>query len=142
MAIINVKGTHDIIGEEASLYSAVESYMRTVALQYAFLEVRPPVLEHSELFIRGVGESSDIVRKEMYTFLDKGDRSAQELHEEAKKLIMRANQDPKLTNVFTQYNSQTPQLMVNIDYAKILSEGIDINDVYTALSPLPQTYRN
>ena len=75
MAIINVKGTHDIIGEEASLYSTVESYMRTVALQYAFLEVRPPVLEHSELFIRGVGESSDIVRKEMYTFLDKGDRS-------------------------------------------------------------------
>ena len=75
MAIINVKGTHDIIGNEASLYSTVESYLRTVALQYAFLEVRPPVLEHSELFIRGVGESSDIVRKEMYTFLDKGDRS-------------------------------------------------------------------
>ena len=75
MPIINVKGTHDVIGEEAALYSAVESMMRTLAIQYAFYEVRPPVLEHSELFVRGVGQSSDVVRKEMYTFLDKGERS-------------------------------------------------------------------
>ncbi len=75
-----------------------------------------------------------------YQLLDKGNRTAQELHTEAKKLIMKANQDPKITNVFTQYNSQTPQLMVNIDYAKILSEGIDINDVYTALSSQFGTY--
>lgn len=75
MPIINVKGTHDVIGKEATLYSFVENTMRRIATQYAFLEVRPPVLEHSELFIRGVGESSDVVRKEMYTFLDKGDRS-------------------------------------------------------------------
>ena len=75
MPIINVKGTHDVIGDEAALYSTVESMMRTLAIQYAFTEVRPPVLEHSELFVRGVGESSDVVRKEMYTFLDKGDRS-------------------------------------------------------------------
>ena len=75
MPIINVKGTHDVIGDEAALYSAVESIMRTVSMQYAFNEVRPPVLEHSELFVRGIGNSSDIVRKEMYTFLDKGERS-------------------------------------------------------------------
>ncbi len=75
MPIINVKGTHDVIGEEANAYSYVEESMRRLALRYAFLEMRPPVLEHSELFVRGVGEASDIVRKEMYTFLDKGDRS-------------------------------------------------------------------
>ena len=75
MSIINVKGTHDVIGDEAALYSAVESIMRTVSMQYAFMEVRPPVLEHSELFVRGIGNSSDVVRKEMYTFLDKGERS-------------------------------------------------------------------
>ena len=75
MPIINVKGTHDVIGDEAALYSAVESIMRTVSIQYAFNEVRPPVLEHSELFIRGMGNSTDVVRKEMYTFLDKGERS-------------------------------------------------------------------
>ncbi len=75
MPIINVKGTHDVIGDEANLYSNVENVMRFVAEQFSFNEVRPPVLEHSELFVRGVGESSDVVRKEMYTFLDKGDRS-------------------------------------------------------------------
>ena len=75
-----------------------------------------------------------------YQLLDKGERTPQELHNEAKQLILKANQDPKLTSVFTQYNSQTPQLMVNIDYQKILAQGIDINDVYTALSSQFGTY--
>ena len=75
MVINNVKGTHDIIGKEANLYSAVENLLKQIAEMFAYIEVRPPVLEHSELFVRGVGESSDVVRKEMYTFLDKGERS-------------------------------------------------------------------
>ena len=75
MDIQNVKGTHDVLGEEANAYLAVENLMRTIAGLFAFNEVRPPVIEHSELFVRGVGEGSDVVRKEMYTFLDKGDRS-------------------------------------------------------------------
>ena len=75
MSIINVKGTHDIIGSEADTYSYVESVMEQIASFFAFQQVRPPVLEHSELFVRGVGESSDVVRKEMYTFDDKGGRS-------------------------------------------------------------------
>lgn len=75
MEIKNVKGTHDIIGEEANAYSSVEELMKTIAELYAFLEVRPPVLEHSEVFVRAVGGSTDIVRKEMYDFLDKGGRS-------------------------------------------------------------------
>ena len=75
MGIINVKGTHDIIGGEAENYSYVENVMSQIASLFAFKQVRPPVLEHSELFVRGVGESSDVVRKEMYTFDDKGGRS-------------------------------------------------------------------
>lgn len=75
MGVVNVKGTHDILANESGDYSAIENLCKNVADLFAFSEVRPPVLEHSELFIRGVGESSDIVRKEMYTFLDKGDRS-------------------------------------------------------------------
>ncbi len=75
MGIINVKGTHDIIGAEAENYSYVENVMSQIASFFAFKQVRPPVLEHSELFVRGVGESSDVVRKEMYTFDDKGGRS-------------------------------------------------------------------
>lgn len=75
MEIKNVKGTHDIFFEEANAYSAVEGLMKAIAELYAYKEVRPPVLEHSEVFVRGVGESSDVVRKEMYTFLDKAGRS-------------------------------------------------------------------
>jgi len=73
--INNVKGTHDVVGEEATAYSAVEDLMKAIALTFAYKEVRPPVLEHTEVFSRGVGESSDVVRKEMYTFNDKGERS-------------------------------------------------------------------
>lgn len=75
MVVNSVKGTHDVIGKEANLYSAVENLLKQIAEMFAYTEVRPPVLEHSELFVRGVGEASDVVRKEMYTFLDKGKRS-------------------------------------------------------------------
>ncbi|HNX15787.1 MAG TPA: histidine--tRNA ligase [Bacilli bacterium] len=75
MEINNVKGTHDVFAGEAAAYSQVEALMKNIAELFAFMEVRPPVIEHSEVFVRGVGESSDVVRKEMYTFLDKGKRS-------------------------------------------------------------------
>ncbi len=75
-----------------------------------------------------------------YQLLDKGSRTPQELHKIAKNLILEANKSPKLSSVFTQYNSETPQLMLNIDYEKILAQGIDIQDVYTALSSQFGTY--
>ena len=71
----NVKGTHDIIGEEANGFAYIENLLKQICELFAYNEVRPPVIEHSELFVRGVGEGSDIVRKEMYTFNDKADRS-------------------------------------------------------------------
>ena len=72
--IKNVKGTHDVYADENNAYEKVESLMKSIAEIYAYQGVRPPVLEHSPVFVRGVGEGSDIVRKEMYTFLDKGGR--------------------------------------------------------------------
>lgn len=72
--IKNVKGTHDIYGEENNAYEMVENLMKSVAELYAYHGVRPPVLESNSVFVRGVGSSSDIVRKEMYTFKDHGDR--------------------------------------------------------------------
>ena len=71
----NVKGTHDIIGEESNGFAYIENVLKQICELFAYNEVRPPVIEHSELFVRGVGEGSDIVRKEMYTFNDKADRS-------------------------------------------------------------------
>ena len=75
MSVNNVKGTHDIIGEEANAFNYIENLLKQICELFAYNEVRPPVMEYSELFVRGVGEGSDIVRKEMYTFLDKGNRS-------------------------------------------------------------------
>ncbi|MBO4682545.1 MAG: histidine--tRNA ligase [Bacilli bacterium] len=71
----NVKGTHDLLPEEAASFESIENLLKKIASLYAYKEVRTPVIESSDLFIRGVGNSSDVVRKEMYTFLDKGDRS-------------------------------------------------------------------
>lgn len=70
-----VKGTHDIYGEEASGLTYASNILKAVAELYDYHEMILPVLEYTEVFSRGTGESSDIVRKEMYTFLDKGDRS-------------------------------------------------------------------
>ncbi|HHT66776.1 MAG TPA: histidine--tRNA ligase [Erysipelotrichaceae bacterium] len=75
MSIKNVKGTHDIIGEEATSFTYIENLLKQIAELFGYQEVRTPVIEYSELFVRSVGESSDVVRKEMYTFLDKGERS-------------------------------------------------------------------
>lgn len=75
MEVKNVKGTHDVFESEADAYSAIEGLMRSIANVYAYKEVRSPVLEYTEVFVRGTGEASDVVRKEMYTFEDKGHRS-------------------------------------------------------------------
>lgn len=75
MDIQKVKGTHDVVLSEAEAYEKIEDTMKAIAETFAFRQFRVPVIENSALFQRSVGESSDIVRKEMYTFLDKGDRS-------------------------------------------------------------------
>ncbi|MEY3691994.1 MAG: hypothetical protein RLZZ388_165 [Bacillota bacterium] len=69
------KGTKDILLAEAEAYEQVESALINVAKLFSYAAIRTPIFEHTELFTRSVGDSSDIVRKEMYTFTDKGDRS-------------------------------------------------------------------
>ena len=75
MPTIAVKGTHDIIGKEAEAFSYIENVFKAVCGLYGYQEFRVPVLEYTDIFQRSTGEGSDVVRKEMYTFLDKGDRS-------------------------------------------------------------------
>lgn len=75
MEQIAVKGTHDIIEDETLAYQEIEMVLRSISEVYSYNEYRTPIIEHSELFTRSVGESSDIVRKEMYNFLDKGGRN-------------------------------------------------------------------
>ncbi len=66
------KGTHDILPEDAERWQAAEATVRKVMDIFSYGEIRTPAFEKSELFARGVGETSDIVSKEMYTFADKG----------------------------------------------------------------------
>jgi histidyl-tRNA synthetase len=73
--IASVKGTRDLLPPDTRVWNRVESVARDVFALYGFDEIRTPVLESTELFVRSVGESSDIVHKEMYTFTDRGDRS-------------------------------------------------------------------
>ena len=70
-----IKGTNDILPEESSKWQFVESKMLETALQFGFKEIRVPVFEHTEVFLRSVGDTTDVVQKEMYTFDDKGGRS-------------------------------------------------------------------
>jgi histidyl-tRNA synthetase len=73
--IKSIKGTRDILPPESSLWGQVESTAREVLELYGFAEIRTPIFERTDLFARGVGEDTDIVLKEMYTFLDRDDAS-------------------------------------------------------------------
>lgn len=69
------RGTRDILGDESWKWAYVTGICRDVADDYGYKEVHLPIFEHTELFSRGVGDTTDIVEKEMYTFIDKGGRS-------------------------------------------------------------------
>lgn len=77
MALVTkaVKGTQDLLPADSYKNQFVEATMLDIASKFGFKEVRTPVFEHTELFQRGVGETTDVVQKEMYTFNDKGERS-------------------------------------------------------------------
>lgn len=77
MALItkSIKGTQDTLPSESHKVRFVEQTALEVAGNCGFREIRIPVFEHTELFQRGVGDTTDVVQKEMYTFLDKGERS-------------------------------------------------------------------
>jgi len=70
-----VKGTQDLLPAETAKQRYLESTLFEIAESFGFKEIRTPVFEHTELFQRGVGETTDVVQKEMYTFDDKGGRS-------------------------------------------------------------------
>lgn len=73
---INVpRGTKDLLPGETEKWQAVEELIRDTCRLFQYKEIRTPIFEHTELFTRSVGDTTDIVQKEMYTFTDRGDRS-------------------------------------------------------------------
>lgn len=75
MAIQLVKGTKDLYGSEVIQWQKLENDIRSICAAFGIGEIRTPMFEFTELFARGVGETTDIVQKEMYTFTDDGNRS-------------------------------------------------------------------
>ncbi|MGV8145642.1 MAG: histidine--tRNA ligase [Alkaliphilus sp.] len=69
------RGTKDILPKESYKWHYVESVVKEIAERFGYLEIRTPMFEHTELFERSIGETTDIVGKEMYTFEDRGERS-------------------------------------------------------------------
>ncbi len=97
MAYESVRGMRDILPDETPAWTAVEARIREIARAFNYREIRPPIVEHTELFSRGIGEATDVVNKEMYTFPDKKGRSLT-LRPEATASVVRAYVEHGLFN--------------------------------------------
>ena len=99
MALITkkIKGTEDVLPKQSYRWQFVENIMREEASKFGFREMRTPVFEHTELFQRGVGDTTDVVQKEMYTFDTKGGESVT-LRPEGTAGAARAVLEHSLTN--------------------------------------------
>ncbi len=95
MAIQRPKGTQDLLPGTIEQWQYLEETIRSVCRDYGYEEIRTPMFEATELFQRGVGQTTDIVKKEMYTFQDKGDRSMT-LRPELTASVCRAYVEDKL----------------------------------------------
>jgi histidyl-tRNA synthetase len=116
--VINaIRGMNDILPDEAAKWRLVEDATRDIFSLYGFSELRPPVMERTELFLRGIGDDTDVVEKQMYTFIDKSGDSVT-LRPEATACVLRAviehgllNKDPivKLYSIGPMFRYERPQ---------------------------------
>jgi histidyl-tRNA synthetase len=97
-----LKGLQDILPPEISIWQHIEHKARNIFQNYGYQEIRLPIMESTDIFIRSIGETSDIVEKEMYTFQDKGGRSVT-LRPEGTASFVRAYVEHHL------YNNPAPQ---------------------------------
>jgi histidyl-tRNA synthetase len=92
-----IRGTYDVLPADVGIWHAIEQRLRDTFHRYGFGEIRTPMFESTELFVRGVGEETDIVSKEMYTFTDR-DESSLTLRPEGTAPVMRAFIEHQLHN--------------------------------------------
>ena len=97
MSIARIKGFADMFPPDSDQFTRIENTARSVFGRYGFVELRTPLLEFTELFCRSIGEETDVVQKEMYTFPDRKGRSLT-LRPEATAGVMRAYIESGLTN--------------------------------------------
>ena len=116
MKIRPIRGMNDVLPDAGALWSAVESAAQTVFDAYGYRQIRLPVMERTELFSRSIGETTDIVQKEMYTFTDRSGASVT-LRPEATASVVRAglshglfhNQQQKLWCSGPMFRHERPQ---------------------------------
>ncbi len=89
LVLSNLPGTRDLLPEEIACWHVAEERARNIFQKYGYLEIRTPIIEPTELFARGIGGDTDIVGKEMYTFVDQSERSVT-LRPEATASVVRA----------------------------------------------------
>ncbi len=127
-----VRGTYDILPDETALWQRIEETARNVFRRFCFREIRTPVFEATELFTRSIGQTTDIVTKEMYTFLDKKDRSIT-LRPEATVCVVRAmiehsemfqNLPQKLYYIGPMFRYEKPQSGRNRQFHQIGVESL------------------
>jgi histidyl-tRNA synthetase len=85
-----IRGTYDVLPGDIGIWHALENRLRETFHRYGFAEIRTPVFEATDLFVRGVGEETDIVSKEMYTFGDRDESKSLTLRPEGTAPVMRA----------------------------------------------------
>ncbi|MDR3271252.1 MAG: histidine--tRNA ligase [Peptococcaceae bacterium] len=95
MTIQRLRGTQDILPSRVQYWQYIEGVIRAACRDFGYQEIRTPIFEFTELFVRGVGETTDIVNKEMYTFMDQGNNSLT-LRPECTAAVCRAYVENKL----------------------------------------------
>src|SRR5215831_15259182 len=93
-----IRGTYDVLPADIGIWHALESRLRETFHLYGFGEIRTPIFEATELFVRSVGEETDIVSKEMYTFADRDESKSLTLRPEGTAAVMRAYIEHQLQN--------------------------------------------
>src|SRR5499427_7301822 len=111
MMIQTVRGTRDILPEDMPLWRRVEDVAREAFRRYGYREIRTPIFEKTELFARGVGESTDIVHKEMYTWTD---RAAEGRTGES--LTLRPENTASVIRAYIEHQMWTKRNLVKLYY--------------------------
>jgi histidyl-tRNA synthetase len=94
-----VKGMNDILPPDSARWECLEDKVRALMGRYAYRNIRTPILEHTQLFVRGIGEVTDIVEKEMYSFEDRSDKHGDHDH-----LSMRPENTASVVRAVTEHN--------------------------------------
>jgi histidyl-tRNA synthetase len=136
--ITSIKGTKDILPPESGLWHCLESKARDIFSKYNYKEIRTPTIEQRALFIRSVGEDSDIVQKQMYAFTDQGGREICLRPEETAPVVRsyiennlhKTEKFVKLFYIGSMYRSEKPQAGRQRQFQQVGVEVIGSDSVY------------